>query len=347
MKIGERLTVGFLGITLLLIFVGHIAINSIGKIYGIVKDQCEVYIPIEHAICDIRFTVDGIIRSCKEYDGGMITKQEVVKDIQEMKTCVEGYLNNLNAASIKAENLISISDRTAIKNAIYRLYAIGNKLFEIQGKSKEEKTPIMEDFDKQARLIHYRLDAVRSKVNNLTVESMAKVMRNFSFVINIVVIAVLLTILISFGLSFFISRSVYASILKLKKGADEIGKGNLDARVFINSKDEIGSLAGSFNKMAEELKMHVDKEKKFVRISAAAAGEMKKSEELASLNKKLQLSNEELCVVNEQVRKTKREIEVRFSELERFSRITVGRERKMRELKIKIEELEKKLKEKG
>ncbi len=51
----------------------------------------------------------------------------------------------------------------------------------------------------------------------------------------------------------FISRSVSKPIIKFRDAAIEIGKGRLDTTVEIKSKDEIGELANSFNKMAEHL----------------------------------------------------------------------------------------------
>ena len=40
-------------------------------------------------------------------------------------------------------------------------------------------------------------------------------------------------------------------------GAEAIGKGNLDHKVKIESDDELGQLARSFNKMTEDLKLNV------------------------------------------------------------------------------------------
>jgi len=55
-------------------------------------------------------------------------------------------------------------------------------------------------------------------------------------------------------------------ISNLRKAANLIGKGNLDVRVNIKSRDEIGELASAFNKMAEELKESQNKIKEYNRI---------------------------------------------------------------------------------
>ena len=52
----------------------------------------------------------------------------------------------------------------------------------------------------------------------------------------------------------FISHSIQAPLKKLKNVMTEVGKGKLDTRVEIKSKDEIGFFADSFNKMVKDLK---------------------------------------------------------------------------------------------
>lgn len=61
-------------------------------------------------------------------------------------------------------------------------------------------------------------------------------------------------LLISFFTLVFIWRFVNLPLKKLTLGTREIMNGNLDFRLNVNSKDEIGILADSFNKMTEQLK---------------------------------------------------------------------------------------------
>jgi PAS domain S-box-containing protein len=53
---------------------------------------------------------------------------------------------------------------------------------------------------------------------------------------------------------YLLSRQVTAPILTLKRAAWEVAEGNLDVRVHASSRDEIGVLAGSFNRMTVRLK---------------------------------------------------------------------------------------------
>ncbi len=54
-------------------------------------------------------------------------------------------------------------------------------------------------------------------------------------------------------ISHVFSKAISKPIIKLKNAAAEIGKGNLETRIDINSRDEIGELAASFNDMAFNL----------------------------------------------------------------------------------------------
>ena len=56
-------------------------------------------------------------------------------------------------------------------------------------------------------------------------------------------------------LVFILSRYIVRPVRDISYAAKELSRGNLDWRVTPKTQDEIGELAASFNKMAEELKM--------------------------------------------------------------------------------------------
>lgn len=69
------------------------------------------------------------------------------------------------------------------------------------------------------------------------------------FILVLTVIIILLGILLSLGLSMYISRP----ITELRESAKALGKGDFDHRVHIPRNDELGDLGSAFNKMAEDL----------------------------------------------------------------------------------------------
>lgn len=60
----------------------------------------------------------------------------------------------------------------------------------------------------------------------------------------------------------FIRKMIHSPIKKLNKATREVANLNLDYKVDINSRDELGILADSFNKMTEELKLSTEELKK-------------------------------------------------------------------------------------
>jgi PAS domain S-box-containing protein len=61
-------------------------------------------------------------------------------------------------------------------------------------------------------------------------------------------------VVIAIAASLIFSRTISRPITKLRDAATEIGKGNLDTRIEIKSKDEIGQLSRAFDKMSEDLR---------------------------------------------------------------------------------------------
>ena len=87
-----------------------------------------------------------------------------------------------------------------------------------------------------------------------TDEILAPVMK----VRNKVMGAALGLIVLGILITFFITRSISGSISRLMKGANEFGRGNLKYRIQVKSRDEMGQLAGSFNRMAAARKAAED-----------------------------------------------------------------------------------------
>jgi len=125
---------------------------------------------------------------------------------------------------------------------------------------------------------------------------------------NLILLAscIIATIGLLFG--FFIANSLSKPIVDLKSIAQKIGEGNLDVKIDVKSNDEIGALAFSFKLMAKNLK------------------------------------NNQENLENKITERTK-ELDNKIKELERFKKLTVGRELRMIEIKKQMKELKTKLPE--
>jgi len=105
--------------------------------------------------------------------------------------------------------------------------------------------------------------------------------------LTVTIVAVLIGLLIS--------RSISKPIIKFRDAAIEIGKGRLDTTVEIDSKDEIGELANSFNKMAEHLNETI------YNLNREIIERKKAEEALEKLNKDLESTVQELSRSNKEL----------------------------------------------
>jgi signal transduction histidine kinase len=74
-----------------------------------------------------------------------------------------------------------------------------------------------------------------------------------------VLISTVSLFLLIFTFLYLLRKAIVKPIITFRDSAKVIGQGNLDTKVKINSKDELGDLATAFNKMAEDLKESRDK----------------------------------------------------------------------------------------
>jgi len=71
---------------------------------------------------------------------------------------------------------------------------------------------------------------------------------------NRLIIFITVIVLFALGAGFILSRTITKPIVRLSNAVTEVGKGSLDVKVEITSKDEIGQLTNVFNTMVRELK---------------------------------------------------------------------------------------------
>ncbi len=149
----------------------------------------------------------------------------------------------------------------------------------------------------------------------------------------------LMAVIVSVFLSLALTEKIISPLLKLRRAITKISDQNLNERVDIKTGDEIEEIGIQFNKMAKRLResrreLEETKEVLEVRVNA-------RTKELEEMTDKLE----------EKVQARTQELERKVEELEKFHKLTVGREKKMinlkkenKKLNQKIDELEKEIK---
>ena len=144
---------------------------------------------------------------------------------------------------------------------------------------------------------------------------------------------------------FFLSNFILKNIKTIHDVANSVAKNNFGDRVNIKTRDEIGDLANAFNLMLDNVERSKIKETDLNSELTDLYTKVKKSE--FSLEEKIKDRTKELedikATLEMRIHEKTSELQGRLNDLEKFRRLTVGRELRMVELKEEIENLKNRL----
>lgn len=249
--------------------------------------------------------------------------QEIGHTVSELDIIMYEYLTYREERMIEQWNLkydisLEIIEKTEYKELeiiktnyddLKDLFSQITTNYEKQGSSELEERLVAQLLIKSHTIIFDSSRIAKEAYNN-TIE--AQKTANNSMMTALAVLFVAL-----FGISFHTARRITKPLDKLTNGTEIIGKGDLKHVIDIKSRDEIGELASAFNKMTMDLR--------------------ESRKELEKYSKGLE----------KEIAERTKDLEAKIDDLERFSRLTVGRELRMVELKKKVRELEEKRKKHG
>lgn len=96
-----------------------------------------------------------------------------------------------------------------------------------------------------------------ARIENDTANVAGHIARQQNMVQALFVVLSIILIAIVCILAYFFARYLTRPLAALGKGAEAIGKGDLDYRVQVDTRDEFGTLADTFNKMASDLREYI------------------------------------------------------------------------------------------
>jgi sigma-B regulation protein RsbU (phosphoserine phosphatase) len=113
--------------------------------------------------------------------------------------------------------------------------------------------------------------SIRQDIRELTGEVMTEINKSFLMIFLIIAGVIMVTAGIAFFVALRLSENLTAPIVRLCNGAAIIGAGDLNYQLDVNTHDEIGVLAGTFNQMIHNIKtINGEKERINGELSAAA-----------------------------------------------------------------------------
>jgi methyl-accepting chemotaxis protein len=134
-----------------------------------------------------------------------------------------------------------------------------------------------------------------------------------------------------FLFGFAIGQNFTAPVKKLLQRADDLSKGDLKSRFYLEGKDELGQLSQVFNKIAEQLEQ--------------SNAEKEKTEQSVGIKVEAQTQSlkETINALERKVQNRTSEIQKMVGDLEKIKQYSKGREQEAEELKNQIAELKKKI----
>lgn len=301
MKIGQKLILGFVGIALLVGVVGYISLNQLSKI----AQPLNVDIP--KSIKEIIETshLDGLAQFIRYYDEVLTQSARNYAFTQDKKweqryRGVEPKLYKIIKEAIEKGDEKDKEFFSSVDKANLALVDMEYKSIELINNGQvEQAVKILESgeywdqkviYEQSFRDYVFRRGAKYDEALESSTKTIDLVTKQTQNLIKasrqLVALLAVVVFLLAIGIGILISRSISNPLAKLKDAVIEIGKGKLDTRVDIKSKDEIGFLATSFNKMAEDLSGAMEKEKQLAVVVADA--ERKRVAELEEAYKKLE-----------------------------------------------------------
>lgn len=195
--------------------------------------------------------------------------------VSDMNTITYDYMMNPSERAIQQWELKHASLANLLKGTKFEREEQRDILRRIV-KNHEEASPLFEQLirnsaekrqishAKQARLdednerivaqLMARTQVMISDVNTLSQASGAAIRKVQFWSFGLIAAVLVITAVLASAISYFLSRNITTSMETLKRGAEIIAKGDLDHRVPVKSKDEIGALSESFNEMTVRLK---------------------------------------------------------------------------------------------
>lgn len=276
MKIKTRLSISYAIVLLLMVVLSAVGLYEMRVINGNVESMYHKQLMSVNYIKEARYYIAKVQRAEKNVllARTLDQKKEHSMHLEEMYS--QGIIENLNnfnkMLDSKEQNKVIdlISQINQLKTL--QLDIINNSIQGNEEKAMQMSSQSMELSDNIEKIMEelsvYEMDMAGKHY----ADSMAIYKRAFSFVVTLVIAALIICIL----LSVFIYRSITGPLNKVIRFSDSISKGDLTNKINLKLKDEIGVIINALNDTGTKLKSILSS------IKATSDGVAKCSEQLAS-----------------------------------------------------------------
>ncbi|MBU1670701.1 MAG: HAMP domain-containing protein [Actinobacteria bacterium] len=285
MSIRTKLFLAFFGVALIAGLIGFLGVYNARKVQGDFEQSSKRHAEILKLENQVMNDWHLAVSNLEHYLVTLQTGNEAstLKDgYLRMRSEADGGLDRLHAMLDPAE----AQDLTRWASALSEAEAAADRMLSDVGNT-------------DPATLASRIEEVATKTRNTEVElldvmvragatfqaSITSVEKATDSTIAITLLLVGVAVVLAGGLGYFVTRSISRPISVLTEATAELSRGNLGVRAEVESRDELGHLAGSFNRMSVDLKSSQD------RLLALTATLEKRVEERT---RALQRSNAEL-----------------------------------------------------
>ena len=268
MKISHKLIIGFLFVAVLASIPLYFTMQSYDRIDEAVDRTMNDPVEVTKTLEKLRFAGVRIVSLTSEYAFVQAEKREIQgsskfvnneeKLLTESYTQIELLLENheelVKAAVDETDSMklirSSVKSLVLTSGEIIRMKRAGIKGLKILEKKKEldeYKKAFLSEVDEA---LSYEFEELKGKQTNVksTIIFSTWMTQNTTG----------MTFLVAIAIGFLISYGITKPLSVLKNAARNIGEGDLETVIDVNSKDEVGELAESFKTMIAELKSSRD-----------------------------------------------------------------------------------------
>lgn len=252
LTIVQRLTISFLLIAVLvgvLGIVGYSNTREIEKLVKVIGEESDRVV----LLSDMKSHVLEGVEEAFAYPllGDPLEKAEFFEDLERFDASVASFREGPSRRpQEKSEETHSFIPIVAAKAAL--------EFSAINMFQKFERTGVInlsdvEDFESKIDDLTPLIDRFLEIENEEAAEAQEDIEAAIASAEQLTIIVVSVAVVLALGLGFFLSRSILNPINTLKDAAEDLGQGDFSVRAGVESGDEIGSLADSFNQMAAAL----------------------------------------------------------------------------------------------
>ncbi len=254
MKISVKLISAFIIVALIAGVVGVIGVISVTKT---TNNYTELYTNFGIAVGDIG-EVSTLYQRSRVSLRDIILEDDIT-NISQSQSDIKEYDKQIEEALSRFENSLQTEDASAefskLKASIEKFDPIRDKIISLSLANQNEQAlalmkgeglQVTDDINNSIEvLFDLKVNGGLSRSDEYTVDT--------NNTIKLLVIVILIAVIVAILLGVFISKIISKPINKMAVAAEKIAVGDLDVKIDIDTKDEIGSLAASFTIMSDNL----------------------------------------------------------------------------------------------